>query len=205
MGSHQQHRLGWIPIAFAIASVLVASAASIAFAAGGTVAGKVVAPAPKYVGETVIYIDSVPASWTPKRVTLDQKGMRFLPHVLTITQGDTVAFLNHDTVAHNVFSSDFESYNLGTFKPNELRTHVFADTTGVYTQLCSIHPEMLGFIFVGQNPYSAVVDATGRYTIANVPAGTYQLDIWNSHFKAAQQSITVKDGGTVEADFTLTR
>src|SRR6266568_1181336 len=94
--------------------------------------------------------------------------------VLLVAKGDTVKFLNHDTVAHNVYSPDGEAYNLGTFKPNEDRTHVF-DQEGAYTQLCSIHPEMLAFIYVAPNHLAAAVDAKGHYAIKDVPPGTYKL------------------------------
>jgi plastocyanin len=181
------------------------AAAGAAQAAGGTVTGVVKATPEKYLGETVVYIEKVPGTYPPRTETMDQKAMAFVPHVLTITKGDTVRFLNHDTVAHNVFSPDFGGYNLGTFPPGKVRTHVFNDTVGVYTQLCDIHPEMLAYIFVGQNPYSAVPDQTGRYVIENVPPGKYDLLVWNSHLRAPEQSITVEAGGTAKADFDLRR
>ncbi|HEY4885182.1 MAG TPA: hypothetical protein VII08_16245, partial [Myxococcales bacterium] len=46
--------------------------------------------------------------------------------------------------------------------------HVFAKA-GVYTQQCSMHPEMLAYIFVGTTAYSAVVDRDGRFSIPDVP------------------------------------
>jgi hypothetical protein len=135
---------------------------------------------------------------------MDQKGMKFLPHVLTVTKGDTVNFLNHDGVAHNVYSPDNEGYNLGSFKPGESRKYVFK-SAGTYTQLCSIHPEMLGFIFVGQNPYAAAVDKSGRFTIKNVPPGTYRVEVWNPKLKAPGQGVTVVSGKTAEVSFSLHR
>ncbi len=197
-------RIGSVGALLILTALFLAAAASIAAAQSGTISGKVTVPAPKYLQETVVYVTDAPSQFPASRKTMDQKGLQFVPHVLTITRGDTVEFLNHDTVAHNVFTSDFETYNLGTFKPGETRTQVFSDTTGVYTQLCSIHPEMLGYIFVGQNPYSAVVDANGNYTI-NAPPGTYQLAVWNSHFNAPQQTVNVASGQKVEADFALKR
>ena len=42
---------------------------------------------------------------TPKRVILEQRGREFLPHLMAISVGSTVAFPNFDTVFHNVFST----------------------------------------------------------------------------------------------------
>ena len=174
-------------MAFAGAAVSVGTLAlsgTIALAAGGTISGRVEAMPAKYLDETVVYLKEVSGSYPPKTESLDQEGMKFIPPVLAVTAGDTVDFLNHDTVAHNVFSPDNEGYNLGTFKPGEKRSYTFK-TPGVYTQLCSIHPEMLGYIFVGQNPYAAVVTHDGRYTIKDVPPGSYTIAVWNSLLAAA--------------------
>jgi plastocyanin len=178
---------------------------SAALAAGGTISGKVDAVPPKFLPETVVYLKEVPGSTAPKaKQTMDQKGMTFIPHVLAITVGDTVTFLNHDTVAHNVFSPDNETYNLGTFKAEEKAEHVF-DKAGAYSQLCSLHPEMLAYIYVAPNSFHAVVDAKGTYKIENVPPGTYKVEIWNPKLKAAEQSATVAEGKTADVNFSLKR
>ena len=187
----------------ALAAILCAAAAP-ALAEGGTVSGKVDATPAKYAAETVVYLKGVKASAKPKTASMDQKNMTFIPHVLVVTKGDTGKFLNHDNVAHNVYSPDNDAYNLGTFKQNEERTHTFAKA-GVYSQLCSIHPEMLGYIFVGQNPYAAAVDKKGKYLIKNVPAGSYQLAVWNAKLKGPEKPVTVTAGKTVEENLTVKR
>lgn len=187
-----------------IAAGVLACAASSALAEGRTVSGKVEVTPPKYAAETVVYLKDVKETNTPRTEAMDQKKMTFVPHVLVVAKGDTVKFLNHDNVAHNVYSPDSDAYNLGTFKQNEERTHTF-DQEGAYTQLCSIHPEMLGYIFVAPSRYAAVVDAKGRYVIKDVPPGTYKIAIWNSHLKAPDKSVTVQAGKTSEADFALKR
>jgi hypothetical protein len=64
---------------------------------------------------------------------------------------------------------------------------------------------MLAYIFVGQNPYSAVVDKDGRYTLSGVPPGAYTVSVWNSHLKGADKKVTVAEGKTVEVSFSLHR
>ncbi len=192
------------PGLFLLAAGLALALGSAARAEGGTISGTVDAQPAKYLEETVVYLKSVPGAHKPAEHQMDQKGMAFTPHILVVTQGDTVKFLNHDSVAHNVYSPDNEGYNLGTFKDGEVRTHTFAKT-GVYSQLCSIHPEMLGYIFVGQNPYAAVVDKKGKYVIKNVPPGNYQLAVWNSKLKGPEKPVTVAEGKTVEENLTVKR
>lgn len=190
-----------------VRSVLVALAAGAALPASsqtGTITGKVEATPPKYLAETVVYVKQAPGTFAPKSEAIDQKGLAFIPHVLVITKGDTVKFLNHDNVAHNVYSPDVDAFNLGTFKQNEERTHAFTKE-GAYSLLCSIHPEMLGYVFVNQNPYAAAVDAKGNFTIKDVPPGTYKLEVWNSHLKAPEKSVTVAAGKPVTESFSLKR
>ncbi len=183
----------------ALALPVAASAAE-----GGSVTGKVQAAPPRYLPDTVVVLKGAPAvKAEPKTVNLDQKGLKFMPHVLTIQAGDTVAFPNNDTVAHNVFSPE-GSYNLGTFKPGDKVTHVFSKP-GVYTQLCSIHPEILAYIYVGDSPYMAAVDDSGGFTIKDVPPGTYQIAVWNAKLKAADQSVTVTAGKPATINFSLKR
>jgi plastocyanin len=181
-------------IRFAVAALLAVSALG-AQAEGGTITGKVEATPAKYLPDTVVYLKSVPGTYAAKTVAMDQRGMKFIPHLLTVTQGDTVKFLNHDNVAHNVYTPDGEGYNLGTFKQEETASYTFKKQ-GAYSQLCSLHPEMLAYVFVGQNPYAAAVSADGRYEIKNVPPGTYQLAVWNPKLKAADKSVTVGAGQT---------
>lgn len=170
----------------------------------GTLRGSVKAEPARFLDETVVYLKNVPGTYPPKKVAMDQRKMKFIPHVMAVTAGDTVRFLNNDGLAHNVFTNDGEGYNLGMFKDGEERPYTFKKT-GTYSQLCNIHPEMLAYVFVGQNPYSAVVDASGHFEIRNVPPGQYTLSIWNSHLTAADKQVTVERGSTVDAGFVLRR
>jgi len=130
--------LGKAVVPLAVAFVALAPAASTPALADGpaTITGKVTAAPARYLAETVVYLKNAPASHSPSSVTIDQKGMQFIPHVSAITVGDTVNFGNHDSVAHNVFSPDNEGFNLGTFPPNETRSYTFRRNAG-YSLLCS--------------------------------------------------------------------
>ncbi len=185
-------------------AALACAAALPALAEGGTISGKVDATPAKYLAETVVYLKSVPGAYEPRKVSMDQRGMKFIPHILTVTQGDTVTFLNNDGVPHNVYSPDGEGYNLGTFKQNQDASYTFRKQ-GVYSQLCSIHPEMLAYVFVGQNPYASPVGADGRYEIKGVPPGTYQLAVWNAKLKSPERTVAVTAGKRSEQNLSIQR
>ena len=185
-------------------AALLAVLGTRAAADGGTIAGTVEATPAKYLEETVVYLKNGPKPAKPRVLAMDQKAMSFVPRILVVAAGDTVKFLNHDNVVHNVYSPDGEGYNLGSFKQEEERTFTFTKVGG-YTQLCSIHPEMLGFIYVAPGSFGVPVDAKGHFTMSGVPAGTYTLAVWNTHLKAPDKTVTVAAGQTVTEKLSLKR
>jgi plastocyanin len=169
----------------------------------GSVSGTVVAKGLRTNAGVVVSLTAAglkpPAPGKP--FELDQKSMQFLPHVVAITQGTEVRFLNSDPVAHNVFSPDGK-YNLGTWPQGQSRSHVF-DKPGVFTQLCRVHPEMEGYIVVLDTPYFAITDAAGAFEIKGVEPGKYKLHAWSEKLKAADQEVTVEAGKAATLALTL--
>jgi hypothetical protein len=54
------------------------------------------------------------------------------------------------------------------------------------------------------NPYYALTGPSGRYTLNNVPPGTYTPQVWQEKLGVQTRQVTVKPGAMVVADFTLT-
>ncbi len=174
-----------------------------AAAFAGEITGKVEVTPAKYLEDTIVYVEKAPGTFAAKTHKMNQKGMKFIPRLMAITVGDTVEFLNSDGVDHNVYSPDNEGYNLGMMAAGKNGKHTF-DKPGTYSQLCSVHPEMLAYVFVGQNPFSAIVGKDGKYKIEGVPPGQYTVAIWNAHLKAKSESVTV-GASKVEANFSVKR
>jgi len=177
--------------------------------AAGTITGTVKAPGQTNNADAVVYVEHAAGPFAPSGpIVMDQRSMKFVPHVLTVLLGTTVKFTNSDTVSHNVFSPDNEKYQLGTWPPGASKDHVFAKCAKfpcVYAQLCMIHPEMEGFVVVLQNPYVATTDATGQFKIEGVPPGTYQVAAWHPKMKGQPKPVTVEAGKPATVDFTLGR
>lgn len=179
-------------------------------AVAGTISGKVESKKKKYLPNTVIYLDCVKGEFAPPEEPelIDQKGMKFHPHVLPVLAGTKVEFLNSDEVAHNVFSPDAsaDKMNLGTWPKGEKRTFTFegnCEKTCDAVLLCNVHPEMEAFVVIMQNPYFALADDSGVFLIENVPAGEYTLKVWNPKRGAPDIAVTVTDKGNAEVTFTL--
>ncbi|GEM_PF-3168128 len=137
---------------------------------------------------TAVFIESMDGRdflLPPWTVRVDQRNKEFFPKVAPVLVGSTVEFLNSDGFEHNVNSPDNEKFNLGNWGLNEKRTYSFT-RPGVYTLLCSLHPEMVGYVVAVKTPYFAVANEKGEFRIPNVPAGKWKIKIWNERLKPKQ-------------------
>jgi plastocyanin len=176
-----------------------------AFAAG-TVTGTIDASVPKFKKDAVVYLVGGRAPVTPKRGEVDQKNLMFIPRVLAVPVGSTVAFKNSDKVNHNIFSADVcNKFNLGTYNPGMSRDVKF-DKPCVVNLLCNVHSEMSGYVVAVNSNYYDVTDATGKFSIANVPAGTYQVVAWSEKLKpVGATTVTVADGQTATVSVKMAK
>jgi plastocyanin len=135
--------------------------------------------------------------------SVKQKGAMFDPHVLPVLVGTTVEWPNDDEILHNVFSySEIKQFDLGLYKSPQIERVTF-DKVGRVDVFCSIHARMNCIVLVLENPYFAATNEKGRYSIRNVPAGTYKLKAWHERLPSQTQEITVPETGEVKIDFTL--
>jgi plastocyanin len=134
---------------------------------------------------------------------IEQKGACFTPHVLPLVVGSEVEWPNYDTIYHNVFSiSDTMQFDLGLYKNPEVKRITF-DKAGRVDVFCSIHANMNCIVLVLENPFFAVTDGRGRYSITNVPPGTYKLKGWHERLPSQTREIVVPESGDVKMDFVL--
>ena len=173
----------------------------------GTIKGKVTIPRARTLADIVVYVEKAPGQFPPSKqhTIVNQKNLTFVPRITPVVLGTTVDFLNSDQVMHNVFTPDkcADKFNLGTWPKGEVRSFTFDKLGCSPVLLCNVHPEMEGFIVVLQNPYAAVTDKSGLYTIPNVPEGKYTIKVWNRKFLDVAQEVTVPKDVTAACDFLL--
>jgi hypothetical protein len=141
-----------------------------------------------------------PAPPAPRREQMQQKDRHFMPHVLAIGVGGTVDFPNFDPIYHNAFSNfSGQPFDVGLYAPGTSRSEVFRHP-GIVRVFCNIHPTMSAIIAVVPTPWYATTPSSGRFAIANVPPGEYELHIFherampeNLHF--LERRVTVPEGG----------
>ncbi len=138
----------------------------------------------------VVWLTPVSApipSPTPDKVyRLVQKNKQFIPHLLVVPLGASVAFPNQDAFFHNVFSVyQGTRFDLGLYESGDSKTVKFTRPGPSYI-FCNIHPQMSAVILVLPTLYFAITRATGDFTISGVAPGTYEMKVWYERGQPAQ-------------------
>lgn len=150
----------------------------------------------------VVYLEG-PGPSSPAAPKMEQLNRRFLPDLLVVPIGSTVAFPNMDPIFHNVFSlSKAKSFDLGNYDKGDSRSVVFSKPGIVYVN-CHLHPNMAATIVVTPNQWYARADASGQYRIPNVPPGEYTVVAWHKAAGFFRKTILVEAGSNPTADFFI--
>jgi plastocyanin len=133
---------------------------------------------------------------------LDQKVCAYRPHVLVVPINKPVKILNSDGILHNIhtYGKKNPPKNIAQPKFKKELTETFAQPEAVPVK-CDVHGWMSAWIVAVDHPYYAVTDATGKFTIADVPAGTYTVEFWQEKLGVQTKQITVAASGATTADF----
>jgi plastocyanin len=128
-------------------------------------------------------------------VVLDQKGCRYLPHVLGVQVGQPVQISNSDPTLHNVNSTpkDNKGFNFGQVPKTPAVTRTFEKPEIGVPFRCDVHSWMNAYAGVVAHPFFAVTKADGTFEIKGLPAGTYTLEFWHEQLGTQTQSVTVDD------------
>ncbi len=135
----------------------------------------------------------------PARLVLDNRECRFVPHVSVLTVGSTIETTNSDSLLHTVHLYGAVKANIAL--PSKGRAVERTVTRpGMIVVKCDVHGWMQAFIRVDNHPFHAVTDADGQFRIPDIPAGTYDLEIWHERLGRQRKAIRVETGKTQHID-----
>lgn len=132
-----------------------------------------------------------PVPATP--AVLDQKGCRYIPHVLGVQVGQQVEILNSDPTLHNVHALPMTNQEFNTGQPIKgmKHTHTFSTKEVMVPFKCDVHGWMRAYIGVLDHPFFAVSSGDGSFTLKGVPPGTYTVEAWHESLGAQTQTVTI--------------
>jgi hypothetical protein len=111
-------------------------------------------------------------------------GGQFAPRVLVARAGDRVTFTNLLTVPTNVLyrpladAGDGREFNVLVLKDTSYTSKPLPALSFADCYSSTIHLWMKGYVWAFDHPYFAVTDASGRFEMPKVPAGTWRLVVW---------------------------
>jgi plastocyanin len=152
-----------------------------------------------------VYIEAAPtaAPLDAAKASIEQRDRRFVPDLVVVPAGSTVAFPNFDPIFHNVFSlSKAKSFDLGNYPQGQTRLVTFA-TPGVVAVYCHLHSNMAATILVAPNRWATQADDKGAFVLKDVPAGTYVVVAWHKTAGTFRKSVSTDGRSETETNFTL--
>ena len=139
-------------------------------------------------------------------VVMDQKGCRFVPHVIGVMAGQPIKFTNSDGTMHNVHMiptlSTNETVDISQPPNGEGDTRTLSTPELMIPIRCNNHPWMEGFANVVSNPFYAVSGEDGHFIIKGVPPGTYALVADHEQLGEKTATVTVSPQHSTVVDIT---
>lgn len=154
-------------------------------------------------GNVVVYLEGIPASAVDRKHAIRQRNLQFDPRVSVVVKGTTVDFPNDDKVFHNVFSTSRPArFDLGLYRSGSSKSVPFK-RVGVVDVFCNIHPEMWSRVLVVPTTLFAATDASGKFRIDGVPAGTYPIVVWHPHGAEVRGQVKIERGKAASVTFDV--
>ncbi|HTX19699.1 MAG TPA: carboxypeptidase regulatory-like domain-containing protein [Bacteroidota bacterium] len=136
-------------------------------------------------------------------VVLAQQGCQYRPHVFGIQAGQPLEIVNDDPLLHNIHALPKNSPQFNNAQPIKgmKMTKKFDKPEVMVKFKCEVHNWMNCYAGVVDNPFYAVSDDKGDFTIKGIPNGTYTIEVWHEKYGTQDMTVTVGDKGA-KADFT---
>jgi hypothetical protein len=150
------------------------------------------------LANSVVSVVGLKASVPSEAVVMNEK-CRFAPRVQLARPNANVKTTSKDPILHTT-NAQLENgrtiFNVAIPIPGINITKPVG-AAGTVRLSCNTHPWMRGWVIVTDTA-AAITGADGRFTIDNVPPGTYELRVWHEALKGAPQKVTVTAGKPTE-------
>jgi hypothetical protein len=156
-----------------------------------------------HLANAVVTLVGVKRTITVDPVVTNEK-CRFSPRVQLARPNATVRTTSKDPMLHTtqaqhadgkvIFNVALPIAGINMNKP--------VGPAGLVRLSCNIHPWMRGWI-VTTDDAAAVSGADGKFAIANVPPGTYEVRVWHETLKGPPQKVTVTAGKAAVINYQL--
>jgi len=162
----------------------------------------------KNVAIAIENIDAGKAYDKKEIIPFANKDCMFGPHVSAAVKGQKLGIVSHDPVLHNthLYSGDKlkTMYNIALPLQDKVIKKKLKKS-GVVTVKCDAHEWMLGYVYVGTNPYVTISADDGSFTLSDVPPGSYKVTIWHEKLGKVSKDVTVTAGAATKLDYAFSK
>ena len=139
------------------------------------------------------------------KVTIDQHGCHYVPHVLGVMAGQTIEILNSDPTTHNIHPSpkDNKEWNESQAPKAAPLEKSFAREEVLLPVKCNQHPWMKMYVGVVKSPFFSVSGKDGKFTISGLPPGKYTIAAVHETLGEQTMQVEVGPKDSKTADFSF--
>jgi len=138
-------------------------------------------------------------------VKLDQKGCRYVPHVVGLRVTQPLEVSNSDETLHNVHGmpQTNREFNQGQPIVGMKNTVAFTVPEVMIPFKCDVHAWMSAYVGVVSHPYFAVTGKAGTFELQTIPPGTYTIEAWHEKLGRQTQTVTLGEKDAKDVTFTF--
>jgi hypothetical protein len=159
--------------------------------------------------DVVVVVEGVQSGkpFTFTNAQVEANVCQFLPFVTVVSDKRQLTVTNRDPVSHDIqgYAYDLAGVDIVLHRPSLTATGTtdivhLVKGRKVFTMQCGMHPYMQNWGYAIDNPYYAVTDQDGSFSIGDLPAGTYRVKAWHPILGVQERELTVEANSTTMLD-----
>jgi len=132
-------------------------------------------------------------------------------YVIGVHNGENILLENKDPIRHEIATYEINSAsyvdqisNKAIIKQSsQVRSAFVSRDTNEFLIKCNLHPFLQTRGFMVENPYYAISDAEGNFSLKDVPPGTYDVLAWHPFIPTQTGTVTIEEGKSSQIDFVF--